>query len=67
MDPDKTLEMIDACLGNWPRGPVGDRDGALEFATYLKGWLSRGGFEPRWSEYPAAASWYRAIAPGIAD
>jgi hypothetical protein len=52
MDPNATLRLINDAL--W----AGDDDGMKEGMDSLRGWLLGGGFEPDWSEYPAAAELY---------
>lgn len=49
MDPNTTLELIDDAIFD------GDREAAREHRANLRTWLSKGGFEPTWNDYPRAA------------
>lgn len=62
MDPNFTLQMIDDYLRM-----DGDREGAREYAGYLKEWIDDGGFEPDWTRYPLAYAYYLHRCHGDPD
>lgn len=54
MDPNETLAWIDNALAS------NDAEHARELCDELRVWLRRGGFEPRWKDYPEAAGFYNS-------
>lgn len=77
MDPNANLKEQAECLADLARVPVvvGDRLSAddrrflrsrlSELRAALTDWLARGGFEPDWSAYPAAARYYGRPLPTL--
>ena len=49
MDPDANLAMIASALR------ARDMTEAVELKGYLLTWIQRGGYQPNWKKYPAAA------------
>lgn len=49
MDPNETLRLI---------GAAETRQEILEHSRNLHTWLTNGGFEPNWQEYPVSTSRY---------
>lgn len=70
MDPNATLKAIDEALTEITFSLQHDDDEALreagedlcELCGHLLQWVRRGGFEPRWSDYPEATQQYVAFA-----
>jgi len=53
MDPNETLKKVFDCLCDHQ---TGDEIDYLCLDLYQ--WIQKGGFEPDWSEYPLATSYY---------
>jgi len=66
MDPNATLELIEEQLASAKLARAqGDMavwaaeiEDAREAREDLHEWLAKGGFEPEWTAYPAAAAFY---------
>ena len=55
MDPNTCLSLIDDCL------ETEDIEEAEEHVENLRQWLSSGGFEPNWNNYPHARDFYDSV------
>lgn len=55
MDPNETLKLVDDAL------LCGRRLQAAGHATDLVDWIRKGGFQPAWHKYPAAAIFFLKI------
>ena len=56
MDPNETLKQIDQHI------QAGDEQEAAECYRDLAEWMSKGGFNPIWSNYPQAAAYYGKLS-----
>jgi len=59
MDPNETLARIGKYLNPATRGRFYTGDDLDDDCAALFNWIERGGFEPDWSKYPLAASYYQ--------